>query len=244
MVLFCLLGLAEIEDSQAQTDNQIWSNFAIKAPLDEKFSIGGDAGIRGLISGREWSQILIRPTATYRAHKLLKVSAGLALFSTFNVNTYNVNEFRLNQDFNLTWPDLGWSKLFFRLRFEERWFYYQDRVNNFSLRGRILGGIQSRDLTFLGEKRPIYLKMMLEGFIPFERDIEEVFVNNFRWYFALGHRLSKDWRYEVHYIRQISKLFDSSGSTTPQNIFRLRVFYSLDPKEEQIDDDVINPDGD
>lgn len=237
--LILWFGRGEVK---AQTDHQLWMNMAITAPLTEKFSVGGDVGLRGLISNREWNQVLLRPTATFKARDWLKVSAGFAIFSTFNVDTYNVNEFRLNQDFNATYPNLGWSKLFYRLRFEQRWFYYEDRANNFSFRGRILGGIQSKDLTFLGEKRPIYFQIMLEGFIPLERDIEEVFVNNFRWHLAFGHRLSKVLRYEIHYIRQISKLFDSSGSTIPQNIYRLRFFYTLDPPDDH-SDDVVNPDG-
>lgn len=226
----------------SQDDNQLWTNFALNAPLDKKFSIGGDVGVRGLTSNRNWNQILIRPTAKYRIKKIFKVSAGLALFSTLNQDANNVNEFRLNQDFDVAWPKFKWGKLFFRARLEERWFFYKELPNNFSFRGRVLGGIQTKNLTFLGEKRPIYFKLMLEGFIPFERDVAEVFVNNFRWYTAFGHRISQDFRYELHYIRQISKLFDSSGMTTPQNIFRLRLFYTIDPKQDQIDDEVENPD--
>lgn len=240
LIIFLMVLSSQL--NTAQSDNQLWTNFAINAPLGKKFAIGGDVGVRGLTSNRNWNQILIRPTAKYRIKKIFKVSAGLALFSTLNQESNNVNEFRLNQDFDVAWPNFGWGKLFFRVRFEERWFFYKELPDNFSFRARALGGIQSKNLTFLGEKRPIYFKLMLEGFIPFERNVTEVFVNNFRWYSAFGHRISQDFRYELHYIRQISKLFDSSGMTTPQNIFRLRLFYTIDPKQDQIDDEVENPD--
>lgn len=142
--------------AKGQSDTQLWTNLAINTPLDDHVTIGGDIGWRGLTSNRNWNQFLFRPTATYRFRRFYKVSAGFAVFSTINQDDFNVNEFRLNQDFNITWPNLGWSKLYYRVRFEERWFYYQKLPNDFSMRGRLLMGIQSKDVVALSEKRPLY----------------------------------------------------------------------------------------
>lgn len=228
--------------AKGQSDTQLWTNLAINTPLDDHVTIGGDIGWRGLTSNRNWNQFLFRPTATYRFRRFYKVSAGFAVFSTINQDDFNVNEFRLNQDFNITWPNLGWSKLYYRVRFEERWFYYQKLPNDFSMRGRLLMGIQSKDVVALSEKRPFYGSFSLEGFIPFESNsAQEVFINNFRTDLAIGHRILPSFRYELHYIAQLSKLFASSGSQEVQHIFRIRMFLSLDPPE--VPDEIVNPDG-
>jgi len=196
-----------------------------------------------LISNRHWNQILIRPTASYKFKRLGKIAAGFALFSTINQEDYNVNEFRLHQDLNVTWPNLGWGRFYYRLRFEERWFYYQELPNSFSFRSRIMAGIHSKDITVFSEKRAIYGKFSLEGFIPFDPDsANEVFINNFRTDLGIGHRILPQFRYELHYIAQLSKLFVSDGSQEVQHVFRIRMFYSFNPPEKP--DEIVNPDGD
>ena len=224
-------------------EEQLWTNLSISAPIENGFTVGGDVDWRGLISERNWNQILIRPTASYKFERLGKVAAGFALFSTINQDDYNVNEFRLHQDFNVTWPNFGWSRLFYRLRFEERWFFYEELPNSFSFRARIMAGIHTKDITTFSEKRPIYGKFSLEGFIPFERGTaNEVFINNFRTDLGFGHRILPHFRYELHYIAQLSKLFVSDGTQEVQHIFRLRMFYTIDPPAQP--DEIVNPDGD
>ena len=225
------------ESTAQANDTQLWFNYALKVPVSENFSYGGDAGYRTDVSSFDWNQLLIRPTATYRFNSTFRVAGAVALFQTFNRNTYNTTEFRIQQDFNANWPDFGFVRTFWRFRAEQRFFDYQElpgelSANSFNVRLRLLGGAQTRDLTFLGEKRPIYFQVLFEGVVTLNRDeATEFFINNTRTHFAFGHRLSRSWRYEVHYFRQGSRILSSDGFKVRQDVFRLRVFHTIFEKE-------------
>ena len=237
-IVLIVLGFhsfAVLSQESTEIDRQVWMNYSMTVPVSEHFSFGGDAGYRWDISGFNWNQILIRPTANYRFNSTFRVAGALALFQTFNRNSNNLSEFRIHQDFNVNWPDFGVVRFFFRFRAEQRFFYYQNLPNAFNIRLRLLGGAQTRDLTFLGDKRPIYFKILFEGFVTLNRDrATEIFINNTRTHFAFGHRLSRAWRYEVHYIRQGSRLLSSDGFKISQDVFRLRVFHTLFEKESDL----------
>ena len=42
-------------------DNQLWVNYALKVPVNDRLSWGGDAGVRGAFTNLDWHQTLIRP---------------------------------------------------------------------------------------------------------------------------------------------------------------------------------------
>ena len=224
-----------------KADNKLWMNFALKVPTSEKFSYGGDVGFRHILSEGDWKQFLIRPTVTYRLSPVFALGGALAYFKTYSGNTANLNEFRIHQEVNMNWPDFGFARLSFRLRLEERYFTYENLPDDFSFRVWLLGQARTKDLTFLGERRPIYFKLIYEGFESLnEEDDVEFFINNTRVHMAFGHRLSPAWRYEFHYIRQQSRLISTGSFTLSQNIFRLRVFYTLFEKDSDLPD-VVDP---
>ena len=53
-LLFTVFVLAEVSDknvSFAQSvDNQFWINYAVSIPINNKWSYGGDMGLRGFVS--------------------------------------------------------------------------------------------------------------------------------------------------------------------------------------------------
>ena len=183
----------------------------------------------GFISNYEWNQVLVRPAITYRFNHLFAVAGAVAWFRTANRDSFNVNEFRVHQDFNLKWPDFGFMELFYRVRIEERFFFYkEDLDNSFNVRLRALIGIETQDFTWFGKKRPIYFQGIYEGFKTLGNESAyEVFVNQVRVHFAFGHRISKGFRYELHYIAQKSRLFSDTGLETTQNIYRIRFYHRL-----------------
>jgi hypothetical protein len=210
-------------------------NYAWTVPLDDKLSWGGDAGLRGLISNYEWNQFLIRPNVTYRFNYPVSVQGAMAWFSTMNRGVPNVNEFRLHQDLNFKWPDFGWVEFFWRLRVEERWFFYQytELPNDFKVRVRYLLGLETTDLSFLGSKRPIYFISILEGFKTISgEEAAEVFINQTRLHFAIGHRVSPTFTWEFHYIRQASREGEDQGLEVSQNIYRIRTFHRILKKKK------------
>ncbi len=228
-LLFGFIAFQSLDLTAQDLKNQYWLNYAFKVHLDDRWSWGGDAGFRSLVSNFDWYQALVRPAVNYQFKESAGVGAAVAWFGTFNQSDNPINEFRLHQELNAKWPDLDVVHLFYRLRVEERFFFYQrDIPNEFRVRLRGLIGVRSRDLTWFGEKRPIYLESMLEGFKTIkDEEALEILINQARFHAAFGHRISKNFHYELHYIYQGSTLFTSDGPDTSQNIFRIRLLHDL-----------------
>ena len=128
-----------------EVDNQLWINYAVKVQVTENLSYGGDAGIRGLVSNEDWNQYIVRPNVAYRFNQIVSVSGAAAFFKTFNVSSNNVQEFRLHQEVIVKWPDFTLMALFYRVRIEERSFYFPEEPNEFNVRARFLVGAESQD---------------------------------------------------------------------------------------------------
>ena len=78
---------------------------------------------------------------------------------------------------------------------EERFFTYEKLPDDFSLRVRLLAQARTQDLTFLGERRPIYFKLIFEALETVnEESAPDFFINNPRTHLAFGPRRSRAWR--------------------------------------------------
>jgi Protein of unknown function (DUF2490) len=233
LILVLEVGVIINANSQ-EVDHQLWVNYALNVPINNKLSYGGDIGLRGFISNYDWNQVLIRPTVTYRFNREIGVAGAIAWFRTANRANVNVNEFRIHQDLNLKWPDLGFMEFFYRVRTEERFFFYENNITtDFNVRLRALIGIESQDFNWFGSKRPIYFQGIYEGFRTLgDESANEVFINQVRIHVVFGQRLSKGFRYELHYIAQKSRLFLEDGLNVSQNIYRVRLFHRLTRKEK------------
>lgn len=235
LLLFLLLAslVSKKVNAQTETDFQLWMNYALTVRVNDKLSFGGDAGLRGLISNDAWNQILIRPTVTYRFNRTFSAAGAIALFSTYFREDNNVHEFRIHQDFNASWPDFGVLRLFYRLRIEQRFFFYSRLEDQFKVRVRYLIGAESQDIKFANTKRSFYFQFIFEGFKTlFDESAYEVFIHNTRTHAAYGHRISPKFRYELHYIWQKSRRFSDEGLELSQNIFRIRIFHRIPFKKE------------
>ena len=214
--------------AQDEVDFQLWMNYALTVPVTPNLSYGGDVGLRGLISNYDWNQYLIRPTITYRWNQNIAVAGAVAWFHTLNRDTANIREFRIHQDISPSWPDLGVVSFFYRLRIEQRWFFYETLPDEFNLRIRYLFGLETQDFRLGEGRRPFYFQFIWEGFKTAGDDnASEVFINQSRTHAAFGHRLSPAWRYELHFIGQRSRLYSEDGLNISQRIFRIRLFHRL-----------------
>ena len=235
LFILLLCSTVSVKGQDNEIDNQLWINYALNIRASQKFSYGGDTGIRGLISNRDWNQILIRPTATYRFNYTFSAAGAIAWFGTFNRDVSNINEFRIHQDFNIKWPDFGFVEFFYRLRVEQRWFFYETLPNDFNIRIRYLIGAESKDFNFFGPKVPVYFQVIFEGFKTLnDESAIDVFINQTRLHFAYGQRISPRFRYEFHYIRQGSREFVDEGLQISQNIFRIRTFHTIPLKDKEV----------
>jgi len=215
-----------------EVDHQLWLNYVLSVPVNANLSWGGDAGFRSSIGNRDWNQVLIRPKVTYRFNPTWGVAGAVASFNTLNKSDQNVSEFRIHQDLNVFWPELSFLSVHFRLRIEERWFFYEDMSNDFKVRARYFIRGRSPDFLFFGGERPVYFQGSWEGFRTLANESAvEVFIDRSRVSLVFGHRISGSFRYELHYISQRSRQFTDSGLEVSQNIYRLRLFQRLKSKD-------------
>ena len=138
-----------------KVDFQTWSDSTLTYFKTQRLSFGGDAGLRGIVSSKDWNFLYVRPTINYTLGAMLKVSGGIGSFNTFNKKLSSTYELRFFQGAHVSWPDIGWIDFYHRFRFEERFFFYKNINNDFSFRGRYL--IRARTINFklIGEKKCI-----------------------------------------------------------------------------------------
>lgn len=217
-------------ESHAQNnkvDFQTWTDVTLNYFTQPKLSFGGDVGFRGIVSSKDWNLFYIRPTINYTISPLFRVSGSIGSFTTFDNDLGRTSEIRFSQGTSLSWPDFGWVEFYHRFRLEERFFMYEKLKNNWNIRGRYLIRARTADFRFIGKTKSFYLKGMWELFIPFDKSSVELFINNQRFYAAIGQRASDKFRYEIFYIWQQSREFSDDGFQTSENIIRLRFFYNL-----------------
>ena len=213
--------------SNDRTDFQTWSDLTFYHYFTNRVSMGGDVGLRGIVSSKDWNLIYVRPTVHYTHNSTFKFSGGIGSFNTFNKTSINSYELRFFQDIYISWPSLGWIDFRHRIRFEERLFFYPSEDNAFSVRGRYLLSGTTINFKFIGKRKGYYLKAMWEPFFPLGESAPELFVNNQRIYGALGYQASSRLRFELFYIWQKSREFADDGFKTTENVVRFRAFYIL-----------------
>ena len=231
--MICLFAFVPRQGWAQETDSefQLWINYSlnIPAPVHKKWTLGGDAGIRGLLSNSDWTQILIRPTLKYKLNPIFSFAAGVATFMAWDPTISNTFEFRLFQDANMKWPNFGPVFMIHRVRFEQRFFFYQSSAlpNDSYIRPRYLVGLETTNFKLFGSKPEWYIQSLVEFFGALGDASVETFVNNQRIHFALGNRISDLLRCELHYIWQRSWEIEEDGFQVSHNILRFRFYQTI-----------------
>jgi hypothetical protein len=224
LLLLLTIGIISANSNAQSNDHQLWLNYAPKVQVNKHFSYGGDIGVRGLISNRDWNQILLRPSVGYRFSRIFSLSGATGIFHTFNRESSDQTELRIHEEVNIRWPDLNIIEIFYRLRIDHRWFFGDANDEDYNTRIRYLFGLETADFRLFGTKT-WYIQGIFEGFkTPQDEDASEFFINRSRIHAVLGRRISDRIRLELHYINQKSRVEDIDGLITSQNIYRLRVF--------------------
>lgn len=163
----------------------------------------------------------------------------MAIFTTFSDVLKNTTEFRIFQEVSIAWPSFEYIKFYHRLRFEQRFFTYQDDSsigpdlpNKFESRARYQLSAESSDIHFGNNNRPIFFLVAWEFFYALNEEAVELFINNQRILGGIGHRLSPGFRYEIQYIFQKSRRFSDEGLKTSEHLPRLRLFLLLRTPDE------------
>lgn len=231
LLLGICLPVLSIPSYPQEVEKQVWMDYNLTIPVTStnKFTYGGDIGLRGSFSEESWKQVVIRPTVIYRFNQIINVGGGVGGF----LSDTDVHEFRMQEEIGIRWPDLYILTFFYRIRYDQQFFYLKDDTNTRSGRLRYLLGIESKDFRTFGTKRPFYFTIYGEGFKTVGRyTVEDVFVNRARLSVNFNHRLTNQIRYEIGFINQKSRQSVDEKLKTTQNIFRVRIFHRLSLKEE------------
>lgn len=234
-LFFLISQTSKAQLNEEKIDFQSWTDLTLSYKFNQQFSIGGDLGIRGMFSSKDWTLFYIRPKVRYVFSQFFSTDGGLGYFYTSNTDFDNSSELRFYQDFNFIWPDLGFVIFQHRFRFEQRLFYYENLENDFGARSRYQIKLQSRDFHLFNAERPFYLNAMVEGFIPFNESAQERFVNNARINAGLGKRFSEKLRSEIYYIWQRSRQLEDDGFETSEHVLRIKFLYNLNLIEGNTD---------
>lgn len=234
-VLFVLSLLSAHAQEDNDVEFQLWLDHVMWHPVSKKMRVGGDIGARGFVSNSDWNQLYLRPAMQYKFNKNLTGATGISYWRTNNKydGVDNVNELRFHQDIELVdWPKLGFVKLYFRLRFEERFFFYQSIPNDWYMRARYMPGIQTND--FKIGSQIFFLMGLAEGFKPIiNNSSPEIFIDRFRVKGIVAHKFKPNWRYEIHFLLQNSRVLSDDGFERANNIIRIRLFHVFPYKKNE-----------
>lgn len=226
-----LLGflLSTTVNAQTTPDFVTWSDFNYNHTLKTNWSIGADAGVRGLISDPDWTSIYLRPILIYGINDQLNVGFSVAAFNNFNKVMPDVFEFRPAQEVNLVWPHTKRWNLKSRVRLEERYFQREIRHGfhvahpQWEFRGRYELRFNTEHFDF-GFMKDMYILASGEYFFSLSTEAEQIFANQSRLLIGYGQGTGERWSHELHFFwLRIRNTFEESLQTD-QYVLRLRVF--------------------
>ena len=206
-----------------------WTDFTYTYSFNTAFGVGGDVGVRGILSDPDWAALYIRPIFIYRNTDQLNFGFSLGAFQNFNRSAANLLEIRPAQQVNLTWPDRPEWSLKSRLRFEERYLQYASAdpevpAPGWQFRARYELKFRTVPLDIWFVKK-IYFLTSGEYFFPLNDEVPEFFADQSRLIAGYGQDIGQRGAYELHFIWQRARHSYQEEFTTDQYILRLRLFF-------------------
>ena len=222
ILLILSINIVLAQDTDA--DFQSWIDYTPIIRINKKIDYTGDMGLRGVLSGNEWTKIYANPQIRFWFRPKLTLHGGVALHYTIEEQVSNQFEIRPWQGVELFWPQILNASTTHYIRLEERFsIYTQESRSDFALRLRYRFQIKSANLTIKAINQSFYLLLSLELFVNLGRAIEEKYVDRNRLLLGVGHEFHRNWRWEVHYINQGSRRGSEEGIKTSDHILRIRV---------------------
>lgn len=209
-----------------------WSDFNYKDYTSSKFAIGGDAGIRGVVSSSEWTVLYIRPRIQYDLKTFVNVAFAASAFNTWNTNSPNSLECRLAPEITAQWPRISSGAFSHRGRYEARFFWNDipdgndsgipDKEQNSRFRYQL--SFKTEYFNISERLDNFFVQASTEFFLPFSESESELFFNQNRLVLSLGQLLNDDWSYKVDFMWQRSKNTLDGDFSSDQFILRLRLY--------------------
>lgn len=205
--------------------SESWTDLTIWYKVGDQVKVGGDVGYRTTIDDFSFHLGYIRPTVIWKPSPLYNLSFAIANFYREATGSTSLNEFRLAQEANLFWPNIGSFKITHRLRFEERFYQINEAKEN-SSRVRYRLGLRSPNFYLFGMEAPWFAELTWEDFRQLGNSLDYYLGDTQRWEAMLGNKVSKKVKISLHYILQTTRAINNSFSLQ-ENILRLRIGYTI-----------------
>ena len=232
-ILIIIISIPTLASSANGADFQTWSDIATIYRIADNWRYDGDQGIRGMLSGSDFTLLYFRPSVRYRARPWFTVHGGIRFFKTFIDDEEDTFEIGPWQGLRFLWPKIGSYAISHYFRLEERmiWQTQGEEDFDFNLRGRYQIGVRSPNFDILF-KNGIYLLGSMELFWNLEDKFTDNFANRIRYDMGVGTKVSDAWRVQLHYVLQDGRAIEDDFFRDPfdsdEHILRLRLFYTFD----------------
>jgi hypothetical protein len=208
---------------------QAWTDIATIYNFGDHFRYDGDYGLRGAVTGIDFTQAYIRPSCRWQPKSWLTLHGGAAWFQTWIKDGLNASEIRLWAGVRLVGPrPWGWTvSNYFRL--EQRNFHIEGH-SGWDGVWRARWQLQIRTPDFrVGSVKRLYALTSIEPFDNLGTSLwGDVGVDRIRFVAAAGKKVGRGWRVEFDYTFQATRLSDDTVSfDLSDNILRLRFFYNI-----------------
>ena len=100
-----------------------WTDVSTIYKFSDQFRYDGDYGIRGLLTGDDWTLIYLRPSVRYQTDSWLRLHGGIALFYNFFKTIEDLPELRPWVGVRFVGPNPGGWVISNYFRLEYRAFY-------------------------------------------------------------------------------------------------------------------------
>jgi hypothetical protein len=212
MLAFNLIVVVIAVPSSAQnseaTNWRYYLEYKYKQRVAERWRLSSRIRYQELISREnillgQWNQLSIDAGAGFIPGSTVRVNGGLRFYYTWIRESESTWEIRLWQGANLFWPEIhgNWRRILLVhfLRLEERLQNTGGSDYRFALRGRYKLGtafpINARDV----REKVLYVPISVEVFANLFSEIDEVFLDQYRWAIGVGYRISGTWGVELRY---------------------------------------------
>lgn len=204
------------------TTSQVWLDFNPSYHFNEKIEYYGNFGFRTDIKSSSWNQLYVKPSIRYKLKNNLQLEGGLGFFYSFgdNVNRFEIRPW---QGARIKWPMFSRVEFKHIARIEERFSYLTDNwESSFNLRLRYK--LEARfKITHLEKLSKFSLPLFVEFFMPFNKDVDEIFSNRLRFGAGVAYKLNKEYEFTFYYNWEKSRLKDEDQFDLGTNAFQLKL---------------------
>ncbi|MEJ1238407.1 DUF2490 domain-containing protein [Chryseolinea sp. T2] len=237
LMLVAWLLLARSIPIQAQSSHgqQLWNEFYVNHSFANVYELQNRVRYRTNFGSSKWRALDLMSILDRSLTQNIDVVAGLTFSYVFQNDTVNTLEIRpmLGARVHFTPNRRVQSRLY--LRFEQRNMHDQgssDWQHSTRLRLRPELLIPLNKKSYFDDKL-LYAIVDAEWFIVFDKDVDERYANRFRFRGGVGYRMSRQWRFEVIYMQQLSKNKIGTDFDSNDDIVRLRVKWYPARKQRQ-----------